>query len=43
MVGGVYIGQYCIASLTYFFITWFPLQSPFARLASTAPLFASKE
>lgn len=25
MMWGVYIGQYCITSLTYFFITWFPI------------------
>lgn len=25
MMIGVYIGQYCISSLTYFFITWFPV------------------
>ena len=25
MLLGVYIGQYCINSLTYFFITWFPI------------------
>jgi ACS family glucarate transporter-like MFS transporter len=25
MLLGVYIGQYCITTLTYFFITWFPL------------------
>ncbi len=25
MLVGVYIGQYCITALTYFFITWFPM------------------
>lgn len=25
MMIGVYIGQYCINALTYFFITWFPV------------------
>ncbi len=25
MLWGVYIGQYCITALTYFFITWFPI------------------
>ncbi|PKU25208.1 MFS transporter [Telmatospirillum siberiense] len=25
MLMGVYIGQYCITTLTYFFITWFPV------------------
>src|SRR6478736_10554249 len=25
MLVGVYIGQYCITALTYFFITWFPI------------------
>ncbi len=25
MLIGVYIGQYCITALTYFFITWFPI------------------
>jgi D-galactonate transporter len=25
MMAGVYIGQYCITSLQYFFITWFPI------------------
>ena len=25
MMWGIYIGQYCINTLTYFFITWFPL------------------
>jgi ACS family glucarate transporter-like MFS transporter len=25
MLLGVYIGQYCITTLTYFFITWFPV------------------
>lgn len=25
MLLGVYVGQYCINSLTYFFLTWFPL------------------
>jgi len=25
MLVGVYIGQYCITTLTYFFLTWFPL------------------
>src|SRR6185436_17284308 len=24
MLLGVYIGQYCITTLTYFFLTWFP-------------------
>jgi ACS family glucarate transporter-like MFS transporter/ACS family D-galactonate transporter-like MFS transporter len=25
MLIGVYVGQYCITALTYFFITWFPI------------------
>jgi len=25
MMAGVYIGQYCITALQYFFITWFPI------------------
>jgi ACS family glucarate transporter-like MFS transporter len=25
MLVGVYIGQYCITTITYFFLTWFPL------------------
>lgn len=25
MMWGIFIGQYCITSLTYFFITWFPI------------------
>jgi hypothetical protein len=25
MLLGVYIGQYCITTLTYFFLTWFPV------------------
>src|SRR3954470_1855549 len=25
MLLGIYIGQYCITALTYFFITWFPI------------------
>lgn len=25
MLCGIYIGQYCITALTYFFITWFPI------------------
>jgi len=25
MMWGIYIGQYCITALTYFFITWFPI------------------
>jgi ACS family glucarate transporter-like MFS transporter len=25
MLMGVYVGQYCITALTYFFITWFPI------------------
>jgi ACS family glucarate transporter-like MFS transporter len=25
MLVGVYVGQYCITTLTYFFLTWFPL------------------
>ena len=25
MLLGVYIGQYCINTLTYFFLTWFPV------------------
>jgi ACS family glucarate transporter-like MFS transporter len=25
MLVGVYVGQYCITALTYFFITWFPI------------------
>ena len=25
MMAGVYLGQYCITTLTYFFLTWFPV------------------
>lgn len=25
MLWGIYLGQYCITALTYFFITWFPI------------------
>ena len=25
MLLGVYIGQYCITTITYFFLTWFPV------------------
>ena len=25
MMIGIYLGQYCINALTYFFITWFPV------------------
>ena len=25
MLLGIYLGQYCITALTYFFITWFPI------------------
>jgi ACS family glucarate transporter-like MFS transporter len=25
MMAGIYVGQYCITSLQYFFITWFPI------------------
>ena len=31
MLGGVYIGQYCITTLTWFFLTWFPLYLSQAR------------
>ena len=31
MVVGVYIGQYCITTLTWFFLTWFPLYLAQAR------------
>jgi len=31
MLVGVYIGQYCITTLTYFFITWFPVYLVQAR------------
>lgn len=31
MLVGVYIGQYCITTLTWFFITWFPLYLAQAR------------
>ncbi|WBF44788.1 MFS transporter [Serratia rubidaea] len=31
MMVGVYIGQYCINALTYFFITWFPVYLVQAR------------
>jgi ACS family glucarate transporter-like MFS transporter len=31
MMIGVYIGQYCINALTYFFITWFPVYLVQAR------------
>ncbi|MEH2922488.1 MFS transporter [Samsonia erythrinae] len=31
MMMGIYIGQYCINALTYFFITWFPLYLVQAR------------
>lgn len=31
MLVGVYIGQYCIATLTWFFLTWFPLYLSQAR------------
>ena len=31
MLVGVYIGQYCIATLTWFFLTWYPLYLAQAR------------
>jgi ACS family glucarate transporter-like MFS transporter len=31
MMIGVYLGQYCINALTYFFITWFPVYLVQAR------------
>jgi len=31
MLVGVYIGQYCITTLTWFFLTWFPLYLAQAR------------
>ena len=31
MLVGVYIGQYCIATLTWFFVTWYPLYLSQAR------------
>jgi len=31
MLLGIYIGQYCITALTYFFITWFPIYLVKAR------------
>ena len=31
MLCGIYIGQYCITALTYFFITWFPIYFVKAR------------
>ncbi len=31
MLCGIYIGQYCITALTYFFITWFPIYLVKAR------------
>jgi ACS family glucarate transporter-like MFS transporter len=31
MLVGVYIGQYCITTLTWFFLTWFPLYLSQAR------------
>jgi ACS family glucarate transporter-like MFS transporter len=31
MLVGIYIGQFCITTLTYFFITWFPLYLVQAR------------
>jgi MFS transporter, ACS family, glucarate transporter len=31
MLVGVYIGQYCINTLTWFFLTWFPLYLSQAR------------
>jgi ACS family glucarate transporter-like MFS transporter len=31
MLVGVYIGQYCITTLTYFFLTWFPVYLVEAR------------
>jgi ACS family glucarate transporter-like MFS transporter len=31
MLVGVYIGQYCIATLTWFFLTWFPVYLTQAR------------
>jgi ACS family glucarate transporter-like MFS transporter len=31
MMIGIYLGQYCINALTYFFITWFPVYLVQAR------------
>src|ERR1700735_1921443 len=31
MLVGIYLGQYCITTLTYFFITWFPVYLVQAR------------
>jgi ACS family glucarate transporter-like MFS transporter len=31
MMVGVYLGQYCINAMTYFFITWFPVYLVQAR------------
>src|SRR5437868_9380285 len=31
MLAGVYLGQYCINVLTYFFLTWFPVYLVQAR------------
>ena len=38
MMIGIYIGQYCINALTYFFITWFPVYLVQARGMSTGSL-----
>jgi MFS transporter, ACS family, glucarate transporter len=35
MLIGIYIGQFCINTLTYFFITWFPVYLVQARHMST--------
>ena len=47
MLFGIYLGQYCIVTLTWFFLTWFPvylhqvlhLSLPKAGLASALPAF----
>ncbi len=31
MMWGIYLGQYCVNALTYFFITWFPVYLVQAR------------
>ena len=31
MLIGIYLGQFCITTLTYFFITWFPVYLVQAR------------
>jgi ACS family glucarate transporter-like MFS transporter len=41
MMIGIYIGQYCINALTYFFITWFPVYLVQARGMSIPGFVAS--